>query len=105
MQVWPVAAKTPAITPLAASRSASGKTTWADLPPSSRVTRVRLSAAAWAISLPTWVEPVKAILSTPLWLVSALPTVGPQPVRTLTTPGGKPASPASSASTRALTGV
>ena len=42
MHVWPVAAKTPAMTPLAAaSRSASGKTTWADLPPSSSVTRAR----------------------------------------------------------------
>ena len=97
MQVCPVAAKTPAMTPLAAaSRSASGNTTWADLPPSSRVTRVRLSAAALAISLPTCVEPVKAILSMPGWAASALPTSGPQPVTTLTTPGGKPASATSS---------
>ena len=39
MQVWPPAAKTPATMPLVtASRSASSKTTWADLPPSSSVT-------------------------------------------------------------------
>jgi len=106
MQVCPVAAKTPATTPLAAaSRSASGNTTWADLPPSSRVTRVRLSAAARAMSLPTCVEPVNAILSMPGWAASDLPTSGPQPVTTLTTPGGKPASPTSSANASVLTGV
>ena len=47
MQVCPVAAKTPARTPLqAASRSASSNTTWADLPPSSSSTPVMLAAAA-----------------------------------------------------------
>ncbi len=106
MQVWPVAANTPAMTPLAAaSRSASGNTTCADLPPSSRVTRVRFSAAALAMSLPTMVEPVKAILLMPGWADRDWPTSGPQPVTTLITPGGNPASAASSANASVLTGV
>ena len=66
MQVCPVAANTPASTPLqAASRSASSKTTCADLPPSSSRTPVMLPAAALATSAPTAVEPVNATLSTP----------------------------------------
>ena len=53
MQVCPVAAKTPAMMPLAAaSRSASGNTTWADLPPSSSVTRARWLVAPSATSMP-----------------------------------------------------
>ena len=51
-----------------------------------------LPAAAFATSAPTAVDPVKAILSTPGWAASALPTAGPNPVTTLNTPGGKPAS-------------
>ncbi len=93
MQVCPVAANTPATTPLhAASRSASPNTTCADLPPSSSSTPVMLVAAALATSAPTAVEPVNAILSTPGWAASALPTAGPNPVTTLNTPGGNPAS-------------
>ena len=47
MQVWPVAAKIPATTPLAAaSRSASAKTMFGDLPPSSSVTRARCVGGA-----------------------------------------------------------
>ena len=43
MQVWPVAANTPATTPLAAAaRSASANTTCGDLPPSSSVTLVEV---------------------------------------------------------------
>ena len=57
------------------------------------------------MSLPTWVDPVKAILSTPGWAASAFPTSGPQPVTTLTTPGGKPASPTRLAKASVLTGV
>ena len=61
MHVCPVAANTPAITPFAAaSRSASGNTTWADLPPSSSVTRARWLVAPSATSMPVLVEPVKA---------------------------------------------
>ena len=64
-QVWPVAAKIPAMTPLTAlSRSASGKTMFGDLPPSSSDTRAIRVAATAAICFPTAVEPVNEILST-----------------------------------------
>ena len=39
----------------------------------------------------TSVDPVKAILSTSMWLAIAPPAVGPYPGIRLTTPGGKPA--------------
>ena len=105
MQVCPVAANTPATTPLlAASRSASGKTRWADLPPSSSSTEVMLAAAALATSLPTRVDPVNAILSTSGCAASALPTSGPNPLTTLNTPGGNPASSSSPASAMADAG-
>ena len=51
---------------MAASMSASEKMMFGDLPPSSSETFFRLPVAAVAISLPTSVEPVKAILSTPM---------------------------------------
>src|SRR5262245_45820476 len=61
------------------------------LPPSSSVTRFRFdSAAAFMMSWPVVVSPVKAILSTSRWPVSAAPAVGPKPGTTLTTPSGKP---------------
>ena len=92
MQVCPVAANTPAISPLAAAvRSASGKTICGDLPPSSRVTRLRLSAAACATARPVAVDPVNATLSTPGCPASAAPVSRDSPVTTLNTPGGKPA--------------
>ena len=59
------------------------------------------AAATWA---PTPVEPVKAILSIPGWAARALPTAGPNPVTTLNTPGGKPASANSPASSTAEAG-
>src|SRR6516225_7733420 len=83
MQVCPVAANTPATRPLAAARrSASGNTTWGDLPPSSRVTLLRFSAAACATARPVAVEPVMALI----------------------TPGGNPAWANSSANRRVDTG-
>ena len=106
MQVWPVAANTPATTPLqAASRSASANTTCADLPPSSSTVPVMLAAAALATSAPTRVEPVNAILSTPGCAARALPTAGPKPVTTLNTPAGPPASSSRAASSSVETGV
>jgi len=48
----------------AASQSASSKNIFGDLPPSSRVTRLRVLAALAAMSFPTVALPVKAILST-----------------------------------------
>ena len=56
----------------AASRSASAKTMLGLLPPSSRVTRLSVSAAFFMMIWPTSVEPVKAILSTPRWATSGV---------------------------------
>src|SRR6478752_3333598 len=98
MQVWPVAAKTPATRPLAAaSRSASANTTCGDLPPSSRVILLMLATAAWATLAPVGVDPVNATLSTPLWEASASPVERSHPVTTLSTPAGRPASVSTSA--------
>ncbi len=77
---------------------------FADLPPSSSVTRFSARPALAPISRPTAVEPVNASLSTPGWSTSAAP-VAPSPVTTLTTPDGKPASSASSPSRSAVSGV
>ncbi len=63
--------------PAIASPGASSKTMLGDLPPSSRVTFFRFPAAACTISLPTSVDPVKAILSTSGWAASAAPAVSP----------------------------
>ncbi|KAG1081103.1 hypothetical protein G6F40_015627 [Rhizopus arrhizus] len=81
----------------ARSTSQSSSTITGDLPPNSSDTRFMSSIAARPISLPTSVEPVNAILSMPGCATSAAPAVSPRPVITLTTPGGKPASSASSA--------
>src|SRR5208282_1593560 len=93
VQTWPALKKiAPALPPATACGSASGSTIIGDLPPSSSDTRLRLSVALLLISLPTSVEPVNAILSTPACATSAAPVVSPSPVKMLTTPGGKPAS-------------
>ena len=63
----------------AASRSASAKTTFADLPPSSSVTRLIVAAAPAAIERPTSVEPVNAILRDVGVLDQALPARAPGP--------------------------
>src|SRR5688572_27715654 len=105
MHVWPVAANTPAMTPLAAAaRSASGKTICGDLPPSSSVTLLMFSAAACATARPVAVEPVNATLSTPRCAASAAPVSRESPVTTLTTPGGNPAPSTSSANPSVETG-
>ena len=44
-------------------------------------------------------------MSTPGWRTKALPVVGPKPVTTLKTPGGKPASSKSRANSRVEAGV
>ena len=63
------------------------------------------SAAVRITSLPTSVEPVKAILRTSGWRARAAPAALPGPGTTLSTPGGTPASAASSARRRAVSGV
>src|SRR6478735_1922420 len=62
------------------SRAASSKTMLAALPPSSSVSFLPVPARRRWISLPTSVEPVKAILSTSSLSTSAAP-VRPAPVR------------------------
>ena len=62
-------------------------------------------AASRMMPLPTSVEPVKAILSTPGCRTSAIPTLPPGPVTTLKTPSGRPASRVSSAKRSAVSGV
>ncbi len=89
----------------AASRSASPKTTLADLPPSSSVTRLIVCAAPAAIERPTAVEPVNATLATSGCSTSAWPTVDPGPATTLTTPSGSPASTAIFSNSIELSGV
>ncbi len=81
----------------AASRSASAKTTWGDLPPSSNVQPMWLRAAAVWISVPTSGLPVKEMKSTSGWEDSTAPASSPSPVTTFSAPGGKPTSRASSA--------
>ncbi len=89
----------------AAAMSASAKTTLADLPPSSSVTRLIVCAAPAAIRRPTSVDPVKATLATSGCSTRRCPHVEPGPATTFSTPSGRPASSASSAKRSALSGV
>src|SRR3974390_2640433 len=77
---------------MAASKSASAKKMLGDLPPSSRVTRLTVSAASLTMILPRAADPVKATLLTSGCLTSGEPQVSPKPVITLTTPLGNPTS-------------
>ena len=77
---------------------------FAALPPSSSVSFVPVPASSRWIALPTSVEPVKAILSTPSCLTSAAPA-RPSPVTMLTTPGGSSAWRQTSAKRSAVSGV
>ena len=85
------------------SSGASSKTTLAALPPSSRVSFLPVPATARWISLPTSVDPVNAILSTPGCATRACP-VAPSPVRMFTVPGGRSACWMTSASSSAVRG-
>ena len=71
-----------------AAKSASSSMITADLPPSSRKTRLTVSLAAAMIRRPVAVEPVKVTTSTSGLVVSASPTAGSDELSTLTTPGG-----------------
>ena len=84
--------------------SASSKTTTGALPPSSRWTRLSVSARARAIHLPVSTEPVSETMSTSSWVTIAWPAGSPWPVMTLRTPGGK-ISAANSASFSVVSGV
>mmetsp|Transcript_132908 Transcript_132908/g.230965 ORF Transcript_132908/g.230965 Transcript_132908/m.230965 type:complete len:208 (+) Transcript_132908:434-1057(+) len=72
--------------------SASSSMSAADLPPSSVLTTLRVSAAVRVISLPARVEPVKLIMSTSGCADRVWPTVWPCPNTMLKTPFGNPAS-------------
>src|SRR4029079_11412479 len=86
------------------SSGASSNTMLAALPPSSRVSALSVPATPLAMRLPISVEPVKATLSTPLWVTRAMP-ISPGPVTMLTTPGGRSAWRQTSAKRRAERGV
>ena len=62
-------------------------------------------AASDPTRLPARVEPVKEIILTSRWVISASPTSGPSPVTTLTTPSGMPARCAASAKATEVVGV
>ena len=86
-QTSPWLKKTPNSAPsTAASKSASAKKMFGDLPPSSSEIFFSVSAAARMIVLPTSALPVNAILSTSACSTIAAP-VSPSPVTMLTTPG------------------
>ena len=89
----------------ARSRSASAKTTTGFLPPSSKCTRLRVSAPWRMMARPVRVSPTKPMALTSGCSVRARPVVSPMPLTTLTTPGGTPASWTSSARRMAVTGL
>src|SRR5690348_12567574 len=96
----------PVVAPRSAwSRSASANTMFGDLPPSSSVTFFTDSAAVRMMWRPTSVEPVNVTLSTAGCFTIASPAIAPLPGRTFSTPGGSPASSASSPMRTALSGV
>ena len=105
-QSWPELPNTALGAAAAAfSRSASAKTTLADLPPSSSVTRLIVSAARAAIRRPTDVEPVNATLATSGCSTMRSPTTRPLPTTTLKTPSGTPAATTIFSSSTAVSGV
>src|SRR5262249_56224278 len=89
----------------AASQSTSGKKMLNDLPPSSNVTRLSVSAALLTMILPTAALPVKAILSTLGCATIAAPAVSPKPLTIFTTPGGSPACSSQLVNSNAVRGV
>ena len=106
VQSWPQLANAPTIAPsAAASRSASSNTTNGALPPSSRCTRLTVSAASRMTCVPVRVEPVTEISATSGWRASAAPASAPGPGTTLRIPGGTPASSARWPSMIAVSGV
>ena len=75
-QTCPWLKKIPLTMPsIAWSIGASSNTMFAALPPSSRVSFLPDPAIAWAIAIPTSVDPVNATLSTPGWPTSGRPGV------------------------------
>ena len=105
-QSWPALPKTaPSDFATQTSRSASAKTTFADLPPSSSETRLISGAAPRRIDAPFSESPVNEIFRIAGSSTSAAPTFAPGPAITLRTPSGIPASVASAPSRSAVHGV
>ena len=90
---------------MAASRSASAKTMFGFLPPSSSETFLNKGAAASATLRPVTVPPVNEIVPIFGCAEMAAPTFGPVPWTTLSTPFGRPASTQISQSRNAVIGV
>ena len=90
---------------MAFSTSASSQTMHGHCPPSSSVTRLMPSAAAFITDTPPATLPVSAALRTNGCRTSASPTLLPPPVITLNTPGGNPISLAICATSGAVSGV
>ncbi len=89
----------------AASKSASSKTTFGFLPPSSRAMFFTSRAADSMIRRPVPRPPVKDTRSTSGCTVIADPTVAPAPRTRLATPGGAPASSMSRIMAMVVSGV
>ena len=87
----PLSENTPKIVAsIAASRSASAKTTAGDLPPSSIERPFRCGAAFAKMSCPVRLSPVNEISGTSGCLTSASPASSPSPWTRLNTPAGRP---------------
>ena len=94
-QPWPAWEQMVKLATIAARpRSASSRTMYADLPPSSRNTFFTVSLAAAMMRRPTAVEPVKLTMSTRGSVVSTSPTSTALDEITLRTPGGRSVSAA-----------
>ena len=99
MQIWPWCRNEPqAPADAAPGTSASSSTISAELPPSSRCTRLRCWAASAPTCRPTAVEPVNEMIRTTGSVISASPASGP-PGSTCSSPSGRPASSNTRAST------
>ena len=85
---WPACTQTIEAIGTVEAKSASSHTIMADLPPSSRKTRLSVAAPFSMIRLPVAVDPVNEIRSTLGDSVSSSPTRWSDDVTTLTTPGG-----------------
>lgn len=106
VQTWPERQKMPHAAALeAAARSASAKTMFGDLPPSSSETRLRERDASSMTRLPLAVEPVKETMSTRSSVTSGSPISATSPITTFMTPGGRPASVRSRARPIVVAGV
>ena len=106
MQASPEELKMPYSTPFTAwSRSASSNTIVGDLPPSSSVTGISLSAARRASARPVVVPPVNDTFFTSGCFTIASPITEPLPGTTLTTPFGTPACSQMRPSSSAASGV